>query len=671
MHTASPGSIEEKPFIFNSRMFKNCFVFLLFLSILPRTSGQMELVDSLKLRIETAEEDSAKMKLYLDLSQAFYNNSWDSAIHYAQLARTIATKLEHHRGTALAYKNIGLANYFKGEPLLTIEAWENSLLFFEKAMDKQGIANILSNLGGVYERSDEARALDYYLRSLILAEEIGDHFRIATLSNNLGALYDKKPATVDKALENYQHAIAVSEQYMDTDPRFAEAMGIATGNMGEIYLKRDQVDSALFYFRIGEKYLQNKSSLPLALNNIGKAFLKKLDFATALKYQQQAYEEAARPNNKMYMTFALLGMADTYAQQGLTAKAIELYKKAESYALELNINDELRLAYAGLASQYSKTGDFAKAYQFQLKLTSINEVIYNNETDNKLANLRLDFDLKKKENEISLLSSEKSLQDLALNRQKLIKNALLAGLALVFLIIFILYRNYRQKTAVNKLLDKQKAEIENLVLNILPEEVALELRQNGSATPRYYESVSVMFTDFKGFTNLTDQMSPQEIVSELNTCFMAFDNLIEKYHLEKIKTIGDSYMCAGGIPTPQKDHCIRIMQAALEIQQYIQNFNLHRGKSGLPPWEIRIGIHIGPVVAGVVGKKKYAYDIWGSTVNIASRMESSDEPGKICISSNAYNLVKDKFECTYRGKINAKNIGDIDMYYLVKEIHHA
>ena len=167
---------------------------------------------------------------------------------------------------------------------------------------------------------------------------------------------------------------------------------------------------------------------------------------------------------------------------------------------------------------------------------------------------------------------------------------------------------------------------------------------------------------------LADALSPQEVVTELNECFIAFDEIIVKYNLEKIKTIGDSYMCAGGIPTEDDSHIPNIIKASLEIQQYIILWNEKRRANSMPPWEIRIGINTGPLVAGVVGKKKYAYDIWGGTVNIASRMESNGEPGKVNISAATYELIKEKFACTYRRKIYAKNIGEIDMYFVDNEL---
>jgi class 3 adenylate cyclase len=208
------------------------------------------------------------------------------------------------------------------------------------------------------------------------------------------------------------------------------------------------------------------------------------------------------------------------------------------------------------------------------------------------------------------------------------------------MIALLIFRSYLIKRKTNKILDRQKVEIENLLLNILPSEVAKELQVSGQAAPRYYDSVSVMFTDFKGFTTIADKMAPQDLVKELNACFMTFDNIIEKYNLEKIKTIGDSYMCAGGIPTPGNDHVLNMIKASLEIKDFMIQANKKRREEGLESWYLRIGIHVGPVVAGVVGKKKYAYDIWGSSVNIASRMESNGEPGKVNISSATYELIK-------------------------------
>jgi adenylate cyclase len=281
----------------------------------------------------------------------------------------------------------------------------------------------------------------------------------------------------------------------------------------------------------------------------------------------------------------------------------------------------------------------------------------------------LSYDLEKKQGQIDLMTKEKELQDLNLRQQRLIRNALIVFLVLVLIITVGAIRNYLNKVKINKILDKQKDEIESLLLNILPARIARELQVSGYAKPRNYEQVTVLFTDFKDFTKISSGMTPADLVEELNTFFNAFDNIIDKHNLEKIKTIGDAYMCAGGIPNPNTTHPFDAIRAGLDMQEFMESFNQQRLRDGKTPWNLRIGIHTGPVVAGVVGKKKYAYDIWGSAVNLASRMESNGEAGKVNISAITFNLVKDKFECYYRGKIMAKNVGEVDMYFVGKEHH--
>lgn len=213
-------------------------------------------------------------------------------------------------------------------------------------------------------------------------------------------------------------------------------------------------------------------------------------------------------------------------------------------------------------------------------------------------------------------------------------------------------------------LEESRKKSDELLLNILPSEIANELKVNGLVAPKKYELVTVLFTDFKGFTLAAEKMAPETLVDELHNCFRQFDEISTRNNLEKIKTIGDAFMCAGGIPMSNRTNPIEAVLAALEIKDTMERFKQEKLKAGKPFWEIRIGLHTGPIVAGVVGKKKFAYDIWGDTVNTASRMESSGEPGKVNISIDTYNLVKDFFECEYRGKIPAKNKGTIEMYFV-------
>jgi len=212
-------------------------------------------------------------------------------------------------------------------------------------------------------------------------------------------------------------------------------------------------------------------------------------------------------------------------------------------------------------------------------------------------------------------------------------------------------------------LTKEKKKSDDLLLNVLPAEVAEELKRKGSAEAKYFDEVSVLFTDFVNFTTISELLSPQELVDELHHCFKAFDEIVVKYNIEKIKTIGDAYLAVAGLPNADANHAASTVKAALEIRQFTK---LRRQQKGDKTFDIRIGIHSGNVVAGIVGGIKFAYDIWGDTVNTAARIEQNSLPGHVNLSEKTYELVKDlnNFNFIYRGEIQAKNKGALKMYFV-------
>jgi ligand-binding sensor domain-containing protein/class 3 adenylate cyclase/HD superfamily phosphodiesterase len=217
----------------------------------------------------------------------------------------------------------------------------------------------------------------------------------------------------------------------------------------------------------------------------------------------------------------------------------------------------------------------------------------------------------------------------------------------------------KQKT----LLEEERDKLETLLLNILPQSTVEELKKKGKATARNYNLATVMFTDFANFTKISEKLTPTELIEKLDGFFVRFDEIIEKFNVEKIKTIGDAYMCAGGIPIRNKSNPIDVVLASLEIQRTMQEFAKNT-KKGEPIWGLRIGVHTGNLVAGVIGIKRFAYDIWGDTVNVASRVESGGEVGRVNVSEQTYAAIKEFFNCEYRGKVHAKNKGEIDMFFV-------
>jgi class 3 adenylate cyclase len=216
----------------------------------------------------------------------------------------------------------------------------------------------------------------------------------------------------------------------------------------------------------------------------------------------------------------------------------------------------------------------------------------------------------------------------------------------------------------NAILDAEMKRSEELLLNILPYDTAQELKTKGSTEAKHYPDITVMFTDFKGFTSIAEKLTPQQLVTEIDMYFKAFDLIADLHGIEKIKTIGDAYMAAGGLPEANSTHAEDVINTAIDISYFVDKQKAIRMEKGLPYFEIRIGVHTGPVVAGVVGHRKFAYDIWGDAVNLASRMESSGEAGRINISAATYERIKDKFTCTFRGEIEAKNKGKVGMYFV-------
>ena len=266
----------------------------------------------------------------------------------------------------------------------------------------------------------------------------------------------------------------------------------------------------------------------------------------------------------------------------------------------------------------------------------------------------------KKEHTIQLEHKEE------VQRREKNRNIIIISLCFVLLMAAGLWNrlNYVRKSGAALKIEKDRSDA--LLLNILPEEIAEELKEKGHVNAREYELVSILFTDFKSFTQTAEKMSPQTLVEEINVCFKAFDLIAEKYQIEKIKTIGDAYMAAGGIPKADEHSTKNIVLAGLEMQAFMINRALENHETHRPAFEMRLGIHAGPIVAGVVGVKKFQYDVWGDTVNTASRMESSSLVGKVNISETLYQLIKDEDCFTFepRGHISAKGKGDIAMYFV-------
>ncbi len=638
-----------------------CIVSILFFRPAFPQSGQ---IDSLKKFVKTQKDDSLKVFNLISLSSAHLNVDVVKVFNYAYEAKQVAEKIHFRKGTALALKSTGQGYMNQGNFPEALLQFQISLEIFDSLRFKSGIANILSNIGAVYfNTGDDTKAIDFYLRSLRVSEEINDQLRIGTALNNIGGVYNNKPATVDKALEYFLKALSIFKKL-----EYPTEVAIVSMNIGEIYQDKQNYDSAIHYFQASLKVFENTVDATFSLTHLGQIYAKEGNFGMALEYHREAIAITERLEAKYELTQSLLGLAETLVAQKNPDQAIPTYLRAQKVGEEIRARNELETAYKALSDLYARGGDYKKAYTYEVLFTGIKDSLYSTSNDKKIQQLQFNFDIDKKEAEIDLLTKDKALKDITIQRQKVLNYA--TGITgFLFLIVAIgSYNRYKFVRKTNKIIKDERDRSKELLLNILPEETARELETHGHAKTRYYENVTVLFTDFKGFSTIAGKLSPQDLVSELNDYFVAFDEIVGKYNLEKIKTIGDAYMCAGGIPTVNDTHPLNGVQAALAMQVFMEKKKIERREKGRDGWELRIGIHTGPIVAGVVGKRKYAYDIWGDTVNIASRMESNGEPGRVNISSSTYNLVKDEYSCVHRGKISAKNIGEVDMYFVDQAI---
>lgn len=635
---------------------KKIFYFIGFLLLNNICYAQQSTIDSLSVLIEQSEEDSTKVQIMLDLSKLYFVSDPNKAISISEQAKALSESINYKSGVAYSNKNIGMGHYYMSDYIQAISYWQKAKSIFEEVNDVVGVSNMLSNMGAVYsDQGAHVKSLEMTLLSLKLAEEAKDPFRIATALLNLSITHEGNQ-DYDLALNASTRALPLFESIDNVDGTGQTLLGI-----GRIYEGLGNYDSALIYIQKSLKFIKPSNYFyPDVLMILGAVYIKKADYERGFKYLNLSYNEALESGSDKTIAMSLNTLALAHEENGDLELSIELYKKSIPSALELsNSNDELLDAYSGLVRLYLIRDNSTKALEYQTLLQTVKDSIYNIESAKAQNRLLFNYEIEKKEGEIALLNKENELQKAKEEKQKLIRNGFVYAflLVLVFASVVLIQRNKIKKG--KKLSDE-------LLHNILPDEVAEELKEKGESVAKDFEDVSVLFSDFKGFTNISENLTPQELVAELNTCFKSFDSIISSYGMEKIKTIGDAYMAAGGLHIPRTSTTKDVVMAGLEMQDFVRARKNELQSQDKPFFEMRLGIHTGPVVAGIVGAKKFQYDIWGDTVNVASRMESAGEVGKVNISQDTYRQIKDDPSFTFeaRGKIQAKGKGEMEMYFV-------
>lgn len=448
-------------------------------------------------------------------------------------------------------------------------------------------------------------------------------------------------------------------------------------NLSIIFEKSGPIDSAIFYQKMALKIAKKEmlySSIGLVMSNLGHNYSEIGEDSLAEVTLLQALHLRDSINDRNGVAYTNIRLCYFYSKINQPDKAIKYGNQGLKIAESISYVKAQRLAHDALSIAYSKLNDSVKELYHSRKEQVFSDSIRNLDNTRNITRAVMSYDFKNKQKLDSITNVQKEMQrqheySKRIEAQKNQRNIfLICGIAAALIAIGLWSRlTYIRKTKA--VIEKEKDRSENLLLNILPAEIAEELKEKGKADARDFEMVSILFTDFKGFTAASENLSAQDLVSEINICFEAFDGFIDKYSIEKIKTIGDSYMAAGGLPVPTDDSVKNTVMAALEMQDFISKRKAEMDTAGKPAFEMRVGIHTGPVVAGIVGVKKFQYDIWGDTVNTASRMESSGDVGKVNISQATYNLVKENSEFTFisRGKIEAKGKGEMEMWFVSEQ----
>lgn len=595
---------------------------LVLISIAPFSlSAQTHVADSLKKTLASVP-DTQKVHNCIRISYLNTHKNLDTSLKYADSAYAMALRTNNRRLIGLAKAQLGV-HYTSGSSFdkgleYSIEAFK----IFDTLNDYASAsyaANIIGNASIGHD--NKKQALEWY-----------------RISRDYGA----------KAHNDYKVAIALF-------------------GMANVEFELKIYDSAMVHFvtceEIFKRLGKDRDAIASALTSAN------IDYR--LGRYEQSYDRLMNIRNDVMATEDKYLLGNWYWQRGCAQRelgrnvpgladlqtALTMFRQIKSYTSIKDCYDEISKTYEGM-------GRYDSAYHYLQKYIHLNDSLYNAAKDTRITEIETQFKMAEKDLELQKSNLEINKQIAAAKEKDTRQVYFIIALSIMLAVVLLGLWGYRQKQKDNRIIAEEKRKSDELLLNILPLETAEELKRSGTAKARNFDMVTVMFTDFKGFTSYSEKLTAEELVGEINEYFSEFDNIIQRYGIEKIKTIGDAYMAVGGLPTPKETHAEDVVNAALEIQAFAKRRKLEKGDRA---FEVRIGINSGPVVAGIVGIKKFAYDIWGDTVNIASRMEATSVNGGINVSATTYNLIKDKFKCIPRGWIDCKGKGEMDMYFIVPD----
>ncbi|MEZ5016127.1 MAG: adenylate/guanylate cyclase domain-containing protein [Flavipsychrobacter sp.] len=572
-------------------------------------------IDSLKNIASKQQIDSSNVNTICELAIAYYRTAPDSGLIYGFEALRISKKSEWEIGQAKAYKVIAINYIALSEYAKALENLLAALEVYEKYNYDREVASIYNKLGLVYARNDNSKALSYYQKSLDLYQKINDINGVAQVYGNMGNVYFST-TNYAKALSNYNLALEQCRKHNDNYGIAQNVQNIAMINTVEANYKEALKNNELA-IDINEK-LNNQYGLAISYGNLGVLYMYILQDSTT--------------NFKL-----------PYDKNTSLKTAIHYLEKSVNIAQNLGALDIAQNFYKDLSDAEKMLGNNGKALEYYKLYSLYKDSVYSRKRLQRMSYLETERDIyiKDKQIQINNLKLEKR------NNQIILIGA---GSLLLMLSLVFLYKERRKS--------------ENLLLNILPNAVAKRLKNKEHPIADNLPEVSVLFADMVGFTKYTTESNPKHIVNMLNDIFTVFDEIVEKNGLEKIKTIGDCYMAAAGAPNSMSNHAAAAAITAIEIKKSVNNL---KEKYGINI-DFRIGVDCGQAIGGVLGKKKFVYDIWGDTVNTASRMESTGIAGKIHCTENFKEALEHKFLFSRGEYMQIKGKGMMQTWFLERSI---
>lgn len=599
-------------------------------SPLPRIKSPI--ADSLEKLLTTNLSDSARVDILVELARALWANKLEDSRRIAFEALTLAERLGYQKGIANSFNTIGVTYYYQGWYDIALGYHQKSLAIRKSLNDTAGIGHSTNNIGLIYmgQRKHE-ESLTYLLEALHIYKTLNRTPSIAAAYNNIGTIY-RRQKRLDSAAKMHEEAIKTLE---------------------------------------GKN---NRAGMALSYNSLGGVLEDAGSFSEALRLQEQAlklYEEI--PNHKGIVN-SLYASASVLAKMKRFPEALTNLRRAIDIATAMDSRPELRDCLELLSQIEESIGNIQGALFNFKRFEALKDSLISEEAAARSAEFNAKYDTERKAKQIELLTAQRQ-------RQSVERNLLLALVTASLMAVGLFYTRYRIKrkseTALqnanaqlqekNDLLSQARSIAETLLLNVLPKPIARRMQAGELRIAEHFSDVTVLFADIVDFTQLASDLHPEELVSLLDAIFSDFDALAERYNLEKIKTIGDAYMAVCGIPEPNPQHCLNVVRFALDMLRVIEKYSIH-GAPQLPTSEnhlrLRIGIHTGAVVAGVIGKKKFSYDLWGDTVNIASRLESHGVAGEIHCSQEVYEMLQESCIFEMRGETELKGSITMTTYFL-------